>query len=110
MNDDDTPTARATTRAGDLRADAERRVRRKRILYTVIGVYLALSVLWFSIDMADGTENIWFHWPMLGVGIGVAVTAIVLFGIGGVFGVGWEERQIDRYMAHRRRTDDPSDR
>jgi hypothetical protein len=106
MSDDITPADRPVTRAGALRADAERWVRRKRILYTVIGVYLALSVLWFSIDMADGTENIWFHWPMLGVGIAVAVTAIVLFGVGGVFGVGWEARQIDRYMAARRRTDD----
>ena len=110
MTDDDTTTARATTRAGDLRADAERWVRRKRILYTVIGVYLALSVLWFSIDMADGTENIWFYWPMLGVGIAVAVTAIVLFGIGGVFGVGWEARQIDRYVEQRRRIDDAGER
>lgn len=109
MRDEGTPAsgpARQTTSTGDLRADAERWVRRKRILYTVVGVYLALCVLWFAIDMADGTENIWFHWPMLGAGIAVAVAAIVLFGVGGVFGVGWEARQIDRYMAQRRRSDD----
>jgi hypothetical protein len=92
---------------GDLRAEAQRWVRRKRILYTILGIYAALSVMWFAIDMADGTESVWFYWPMLGTGIGVAVTAIVLFGIGGVFGVGWEQRQIDRYLQHRGVADRP---
>ena len=83
------------------RADARRWVRRKRILYTVLGIYFSLSLLWFVIDMADGTENLWFYWPMLGVGIGVAITAIVLLGVGGVFGVDWERRQVERYLQRR---------
>jgi hypothetical protein len=40
--------------------------------------------MWFAIDMADGTESLWFYWPMLGTGLAVAVTAIVLGGIGGI--------------------------
>ncbi len=84
------------------RAEAHRWVRRKRILYTVLGIYLALSLMWFAIDMADGTENLWFYWPMLGTGIGVAITAIVLLGVGGVFGMDWERRQIDHYLQRRR--------
>ncbi len=86
----------------DERAEAHRWVRRKRILYTVLGIYLALSLLWFAIDMADGTENLWFYWPMLGTGIGVAITAIVLLGVGGVFGMDWERRQVDYYLQRRR--------
>jgi hypothetical protein len=38
---------------------------------------------------------------MLGTGIAVAVTAVVIFGIGGLFGVGWEQRQIERYLRQR---------
>jgi hypothetical protein len=38
---------------------------------------------------------------MLGAGIPVVVTAIALFGIGGLFGVGWEQRQIERYLRQR---------
>jgi hypothetical protein len=38
---------------------------------------------------------------MLGTGIGVAVTAIVLLGIGGLFGVDWERREMDRYLRRR---------
>ena len=84
------------------RAEAHRWVRRKRVLYTVLGIYLAFSLLWFAIDMADGTEDIWFYWPMLGTGIGVAITAIVLLGVGGVFGLDWERRQVDDYLQRRR--------
>jgi hypothetical protein len=38
-------------------AAAQRWVRKLRILYTVAGVYVVLSLMWFAIDMADGTEN-----------------------------------------------------
>ena len=86
----------------DLRADARRWVRRQRILYTILGIYAALSLMWFAIDMADGTENLWFYWPMLGTGVVVAIVSVVLVGVGGPFGADWEQRQIDRYVEQQR--------
>jgi hypothetical protein len=80
------------------RDEARRWVRRLRILYTVVGIYLVLSLMWFAIDMADGTESIWFYWPMLGTGVVVAVVAVVMLGVGGLFGADWERRRIDRYL------------
>jgi hypothetical protein len=80
------------------RDEAQRWVRRKRILYTILGIYFVLSLMWFLIDMADGTESLWFYWPMLGTGVAVAVVAVVMFGIGGLFGTGWERRQVERYL------------
>ena len=56
------------------------------------------SLMWFAIDMADGTENIWFFWPMLGTGVVVAIISIVLVGVGGLFGIDWERRKVDRYL------------
>ena len=67
----------------EAREEARRYVRRKRILYTVVGIWLALSLMWFTIDLLDDSSSFWFYWPMLGTGIGVAITAIVLLGIGG---------------------------
>jgi uncharacterized membrane protein YccC len=95
--------ARDTTDAA--REDARRYVRRKRILYTIVGIWLALSLMWFTIDLLDDSSSFWFYWPMLGTGIGVAVTAIVLLGIGGLFGGDWERREMERYL--RRRGNEP---
>jgi 2TM domain len=81
--------------------EARRYVRRKRIFYTVLAVWIALSLMWFAIDLADDSSSFWFYWPMLGTGIGVAITGIVLLGIGGLFGTEWERREIDRYLRRR---------
>jgi len=85
----------------EAREEARRYVRRKRILYTVVGIWLALSLMWFAIDMLDDSSSLWFYWPMLGTGVGVAITAFVLLGIGGLFGVDWERREMDRYLRRR---------
>ena len=85
--------------------EARGHVRRKRIFYTVLAIWLALSLMWFLIDLRDDSSSFWFHWPMLGTGVGVAFTGIVLLGIGGLFGADWERREIDRYL--RRRGNEP---
>src|ERR687898_216598 len=85
--------------------EARRYVRRKRIFYTVLGVWIALCLMWFFIDLADDSSSWWFYWPMLGTGIGVAISGIVLLGIGGLFGADWERREIDRDL--RRRENEP---
>ena len=81
--------------------DARRYVRRKRILYTIVAIWIALCLMWLTIDLLDDSSSWWFYWPMLGSGIAVAVTAIILLGVGGLFGVDWERRQTERYLARR---------
>jgi uncharacterized membrane protein YccC len=98
----DKPAASEQSDQEAARKDALRWVRRKRILYTILGVYAVLSLMWFLIDMADGTENLWFYWPMFGTGAAVAVVAIAMFGIGGLLGSDWERRQVQRYLDQRR--------
>jgi hypothetical protein len=98
----DTPAGSAPPDPEAARKEALRWVRRKRILYTILGVYAVLSLMWFLIDMADGTESLWFYWPMLGSGAAVAVVAVAMFGIGGVLGSDWERRQVQRYLDRRR--------
>ena len=81
--------------------DARRHVRRKRIFYIVLGVWIALCVMWFVIDLTDDSSSWWFYWPMFGSGIAVAITGVVLLGIGGLFGADWERREIDKYLRRR---------
>jgi hypothetical protein len=85
-------------RSDDALEEARRHVRRKRIFYLVLGIWIALSLMWFFIDMRDDSSSIWFYWPMLGTGIAVAITGIVLLGVGGLFGEDWEQREIDKYL------------
>jgi hypothetical protein len=42
------------------------------------------------IDLAEGTENLWFYWLMLGTYCAGAVTTVVTFGVGGLMGVDLE--------------------
>ena len=39
------------------RNEADRRVGQKRIFYTVVGIYLVLSLRWFAIDLLDGSSG-----------------------------------------------------
>ena len=71
----------------------------------MLGIWLALSLMWFLIDLSDDSSSYWFYWPMLGTGIGVAITGIVLLGVGGLFGADWEQREVDKYL--RRRGNEP---
>jgi 2TM domain len=82
-------------------AEARRHVRRKRIFHSVLGIWLALSLMWFLIDLSDDSSSYWFYWPMLGTGIAVAITGIVLLGVGGLFGAEWEQREVDKYLRRR---------
>jgi hypothetical protein len=91
------------------REEARRWVRRKRIFYTVVGIYFSLSLMWFAIDLLDDSSGYWFYWPMLGTGLGVVVTGVVLGGVGGLFGRDWESRQIKRYMSRSGDDGDGSD-
>jgi polyferredoxin len=87
----------------DAREEARRWVRRKRRFYVVLVVYLALCVLWLAIDLLTGGDDLWFYWPVLGAGVIVAVIGIAMFGVSGLFGGGWEQRQVDRYLDRRGR-------
>ena len=82
-------------------AAARRHVRRKS-LYAVVAIWIALCLVWFAIDMLDDSSSVLFYWPMLGTGIGVVVTAIVLLGIGGLFGADWERTEEAKYLRRRR--------
>jgi hypothetical protein len=85
----------------DRQQEARRFVQRKRRFYTILVVYLALSLLWFVIDLLTGTDDLWFYWPVLGAGVIVAVIGIAMFGLGGLFGGDWERRQVDKYLERR---------
>jgi 2TM domain len=90
------------------REEALRWVRRKRTFYLILGIWLALCLMWFLIDIIPDSNLDWFWWPMMGTGIFVAISGVILVGMGNMFGPDWERRQVDRYMERRRPPGDGS--
>ena len=87
MNERDTKSQRAKERASTIRG-----------FYIHLGVYIAVNLLLFLINIIASPTNLWFFWPLLGWGIFIAIHAIVVFALGGLFGAEWEEKKIQEIM------------
>jgi hypothetical protein len=81
------------------REEALRWVRKKRTFYIVLVIYVAFVALWFLIDVLTGGDW-WFYWPTLGAGLIVLIIGLSMFGLSGLFGQAWQQRQMDRCMTH----------
>ena len=78
----------------DLRHKAIERVERKRRFYAHFGIYVLMSVFFFLINVFS-SDYLWFHWPVLGWGIGIVVEYLKVFGLPGK-GADWEARELER--------------
>lgn len=75
---------------------AKKRVEAKMGFYTHLSVYVAVILLLAIIDFVTSAGTIWFHWPMLGWGIAVALHAFAVFVFPGRFTV--TEKMIEKEM------------
>lgn len=63
---------------------AHRNVRMKMGFYIHAAVYLLVNAFLAAVNLSSGAEVIWFKWPLLGWGLGLAIHgAVVWFGLGG---------------------------
>lgn len=58
-------------------------------------MYVFVNALLIAINLATSRGAIWFYWPLLGWGIGLAAHGLSGFGLGGYLGSDWEERKIE---------------
>jgi len=77
---------------------AKERVEVIKGLYIHLIVYVVVNLILFSINMIFSPANLWFLWPLMGWGIGVAFHVFTVFGFGFMFGADWEERKIRELM------------
>lgn len=77
---------------------AKERVDEIKAFYTHLFVYLGVNIGLVLINIATSPNAFWFHWAILGWGIGLIVHALVVFGFESLFGPDWEERKIKEYM------------
>ena len=81
---------------------AKERVAKLKEFYTKLfrGI-LAIAITAGINYYINAWENPWFLWVVFGVGLGLTLKAIKLFGIGFLFGRNWEERKINEFMNRR---------
>ena len=77
---------------------AKKRVEEFREFYQHLIVYLAVNAFLIVINLLTSPQHLWFYWPLLGWGIGLALHAATVFGSSKFWGSQWEERKIKELM------------
>jgi len=83
---------------GELLERARKRVEEIKGFYVHLGVYLIVNAALFTIDMITSPGTLWFYWPLMGWGIGVAIHAFALLTGGRLFGPEWEEKKVHEIL------------
>lgn len=75
---------------------ARKRVKTKKEFYEHLTVYIIMGAFFFLINAVTAFGNWWFHWPILGWGLGVMFHYFDVFGLPGVGTMSqeWENQAI----------------
>jgi 2TM domain len=79
-------------------AKAQKRVQRKKGFQKHFSIYLVVSAFLYLINQLTSPHELWFYWPMLGWGIGIAIQYSQLYGIPGIIDPvdeDWERREME---------------
>ena len=77
---------------------AKERVEAIKGFYIHLIVYIVVNLILFSINMIVSPASLWFLWPLMGWGIGLAIHVLSVFGPTLWFGADWEQRKIQELM------------
>jgi hypothetical protein len=80
---------------------ARKRVQELRDFYSHLGIFLALNLGLFLINMLVTPGRRWFLWPLILWGCAVLFHGMAVF-FGGPFGQRWEERKTRQLMERER--------
>jgi 2TM domain len=88
----------------DIYYKAKKRIKAKKGFYTHLGVYLACGVFFFLMNMLTWEGELWFPFPLLPWGIGLAIHGFSIFGLpGGKMSERWEEEELRKEVERQRR-------
>jgi hypothetical protein len=79
--------------------DARRQVHCLRGFYHHAAVFVLVNSLLVAIDLLGSPDRLWFHWPLMGWGVWLALHAWGTFGRQRWLGRDWEERKVRELMA-----------
>jgi 2TM domain len=79
---------------------AKKRVKAKKDFYQHLMSYAIVNLFLFALNIITSPSYLWFVFPMLGWGIGLAFHYVGVFGIPGfdILSKEWEEREVEREL------------
>ena len=77
---------------------ARKKVEEIKGFYGNLTAYIVVNIGLMVLNLVTSPEYLWFFWPLLGWGIGVAVHGMVVFNYMPFLGKDWEEQKIKEYM------------
>ena len=82
---------------------AKKRVKEIKEFYSHLLAYVVVNLFLMAVNLLTSPEYLWFFWPMLGWGIGIAVHALKTFNLMPFLGKDWEERKMKEFMEEEER-------
>ncbi|MFK7949100.1 MAG: 2TM domain-containing protein [Saprospiraceae bacterium] len=79
---------------------AKKRVKLKKGFYGHFSAYVLVGLFFFIMNITTDPNDIWFHFPMLGWGIGLGMHYFRVFGLPfvGSLDASWEQQEIEREL------------
>ena len=79
---------------------ARKRVNAKKGFYRHFSVYLVIGIFFFSLNMITDPWDVWWPFPMLSWGVGLAIHYFSVFGFPGtgILSKEWEDREMEKEL------------
>lgn len=77
---------------------AKKKVEEIKGFYGNLTAYIVVNIGLMVLNLVTSPEYLWFFWPLLGWGIGVAVHGMVVFNYMPFLGKDWEEQKIKEFI------------
>lgn len=77
-------------------------VKKRLNFYKNLIAFVIINTALIIINLLTSPEHLWFYWPLLGWGIGLAFQAFSTFSTFSPIAGEWEERKIKEYMEKNR--------
>lgn len=77
--------------------EARKQAKKEKEFYSHLAIYLIVNAFLVAINLLTSPGHLWFVYPLLGWGMGLAGHATDVFGVPG-FGRDWEERKVRQLL------------
>ena len=77
---------------------AQKRVEEIKGFYANLTSYVFVNIGLLVLNLVTSPNHLWFFWPLLGWGIGVAIHGMMVFKYLPFFDQEWEQKKIKEFM------------